>query len=386
MTKSNDFTLEQIQLSLSDYQSELSAIDAEIDREKERILSAIQAEEAEIKSLLDRYRDIKRQKEIELVKTSYNNLSNFKKNLLQKIESEGKVANDKRSIAEAAQKFSDPIISDEKGGALKKTDEQPDEAEEVEWKDISELIDFIELTPVAELAKLYPADVSERVPFDVTDTAVKSQLLNHYQKHDPSIYNCLLKLYQKPNLGSSVEIPNVEKLSLKDRQYHDFLQANYPSSLPFFWFLINREPDSIRYVVMEFAVDHIIQTNTLENDPDRRELSLKLPQLLEMNNRATLPNFLRDLFISFHPQRVNPKSNARNKYFDYITNIIKTQATLEHSNVLQLWNYMKKSGYFSVSSADFMLIEPGNKNHTDSQTDSQNGHKNVALESQQDLL
>ena len=431
MPKPTELTLEQIKLSLKDYQSELSAIDTETTQEKERILDAIRAEEAEIKSLLNQYRAIKRQKEVDVVKSSYANLTNFKKNLLLKIKSEKEAASNERpenqfekpkssdrqlnnrqfeepkssdrqfeepkssdrqlnnrqfdnqTIAEAAQALDSSRVPTGDGGEPKKTEEQPNKAQEVNWDvETIEIVKFIEQTPLPKLVQLYPADVSCLVPsFNVNNTVMRDRLLQHYSKHNVSIYNSLLKLYQKPDLGHHTKIPKVEQLSLKDRLHHEFLADNYPNALPFFWFLINREPDSIRYVVMEFAIDHIIQTNTLENDPNRVELEVNLTELLELNNKASLTDFLRDLFLCFHPQRVSQKANSRNRYFDYIDNLIKTQSTLQHSHILQLWNYLNKSGYSAVSSPDFVLIEPI-ENY-------QNGNgksKSLAPASQHDLL
>ena len=110
----------------------------------------------------------------------------------------------------------------------------------------------------------------------------------------------------------------------------------------------------------------------------RRDLSLRLSELLEMNNNAPLADFLRDLFICFHPQRVSQKSNSRNKYFDYMDSLITTQSTLQYSDVLLMWNYMKKSGYHEVSSADFSPMPPTDEN-------SSNGSLNLAPESDRDI-
>lgn len=411
MSESMEQALERIRLNLTGYQSELNAIDVETTQEKERILSAIKAEEAEIKSLLDEYRNIKRQKEVEVVRSSYNYLSDFKQNLLLKIQSEAGSANNQQGPVTVLQANNFSSTSVEGGGA-KKTHLQPDNSEqkvvEVGYKDeeqdtnknkknldrqvkdnknpdghdkdsVVQLIEFIDRTPAQELVRLYPADISHIVPkFNVNDTVVRDKLLQHYQQRNRNTYNSLLKLYQKPDLGQQVAIPNLDELTLEDRKYHEFLRVNYPSALPFFWFLINREPDSIRYVVMEFAVDHIIQTNTLEKD-NNRELTISLEELLRMNNKADVSNFLRDLFVCFHPKRVSQKSNSKNKYFDYVTNLIKTQSTLQHSDILRLWNHMTESGYYAVSSADFVLNQ--------SSKNSGNGHdKSIAPNSQHDIL
>ena len=359
MSKSQDLTLEQIKLSLSDYQSELSTIDEETIKERERIISAIQAEEIEIKSLLKQYRDIKRQKEIETIQSSYNNLSSFKQTLLSKIRLEAEDANNKKLAIEPILEVTEAeLIPTTEGGAIKKNVEQPKKEKETNQKiKVIELINFIEGINPGYLVKLYPADILEIIPtFEVNNTIVKSGLLEYYRKRDTKIYNALLKLYQKPELErEKIKIPDSEELSITDKKYHNFLQSHYPRSLPFFWFLINREKDSIRQVVMEFAVDHIIQTNTLDTDPIRQELTLELSELLKMNVRANIKDFLRDMYLCFHPRRVSQKSNSKNKYFDYISQIIKNQSTLENPEVLKVWNYMLKCGYEVVSSPNFVI-------------------------------
>lgn len=401
MSNTPDQISAQIRLILKDYQSELNAIDIETKQEKTRILSAIEAEELEIKSLLEQYRQIKRQKEIDKVKSSYQNLSEFKQNLLLKIKSESHLTDKELMLSGdqnqnqnqnqnqatnyeqpqlVATQSTDTIpqsnISSE-NAIVSNDSTEPDIPPEPE---LAELVQFIEDKPPQELVKLYPHDVSEILPsFNLGDTAVRDKVLQRYQKRDLDIYKSLLKLYQKPDLAKSNNIPDPNSLSTQDKKYHDFLQINYPLSLPFFWFLINREPDSIRYVVMEFAVDHIIQTNTLDKDPLRQDLTLNLSELLEMSNKAPRPEFLRDLFICFHPQRVSQKPNSRNKYFDYIDRLVTTQSTLEYSDVLLLWNYMKKSGYHVVSSADFKPIAPTED------TQNNNG-KSIAPSSEHDLL
>ena len=364
MSKFQDLTLEQIKLSLSDYQSELNAIDKETVRERERILNAIEAEEIEIKSLLEQYRDIKRQKEVDTVRSSYNNLSNFKQTLLSKIKLETEADNEK-SVAEPDSVTQAELIPTMEGGAAKKNIEQPRGDGETNQKiKIIELINFIEGINADYLVQLYPADVIDFVPtFEVNNTIVKNGLLEYYRKRDVNIYNALLKLYQKPELEpDKIEIPNLEELSPSDRKYHDFLQNHYPKSLPFFWFLINREKDSIRHVVMEFAVDHIIQTNTLDKDSIRQELTLELSELLKMNDRVSLEDFLRDIFVCFHPRRVSQKSNSKNKYFDYISQLIRERSTLENPETLRIWNYMIKCGYNVVSSPEFSVPKTEEQN------------------------
>ena len=189
--------------------------------------------------------------------------------------------------------------------------------------------------------------------FNVHNAVVRDRLLEHYQQNDTNIYHALVKLYQKPDIKYQVSVPNIQELGDEDRKYHEFLLINYPNALPFFWFLVNREPASIKYAVMEFAMDHIIQTNTIDTENVRHELALSLNELIGMNNGASLTDFLRDLFVCFHPQRASKKNNTTNKYFDYINNLIKLESTLEHSRILQIWNYMNQSGYDSVTSAEF---------------------------------
>lgn len=366
MSKEAELNLEQIKLSLSDYQAELDAIDAETDREKKRLQDAIQAEEAEIKYLLDRYRDLKRQKELEEIKSSYNHLANFKQILLLKIKSETENTKNLPISSKSEKqltKFTDPLLIE--GNSLQQQKEQ------LVGKEVTELIQFIERIAPEDLVKFYPADIAISIPsFDVNNTEIRNKLLSHYQEHNISTYNALIKLYQKPNLNRTIiEVPEPNTLPLKDRGYHSFLEENYPKSLPFFWFLINREPDTIKYVVMEFAIDHIIQTNTLEEDLERQDLNLELSELLEMNESASTDEFLRDIFISFHPRRVSHKTNSKNKYFDYVTNLIQTQTTLEYSEVLQIWNYMLNSGYDRVASPNFEVVLPLYDEPTDNSLD-----------------
>lgn len=390
----------QIRLILADYQSELNAIDIETNQEKTRIISAIEAEELEIKSLLEQYRQIKRQKELDEVESSYQNLSEFKQNLLLKIKLESQVTNDEAILSSNQNQASDyeqsQLVVTQSTDIVPPTNlSQPDifpknaivsdispEPDIPPEPEVAELIQFIEDISPQELVKFYPHDVSKILPsFNLSNTVVRDKVLQRYQKRDLDIYKSLLKLYQKPDLANSNNIPDPDSLSTQDRKYHNFLQINYPSSLPFFWFLINREPDSIRYVVMEFAIDHIIQTNTLDKDPLRQDLTLNLSELLEMNNEAPVSEFLRDLFICFHPQRVSQKPNSRNKYFDYMDRLVTTQSTLQYSDVLLLWNHMKKLGYHVVSSADFSPTLPTQ----DSQSQNGNG-KNIAPPSEHDLL
>ena len=368
---SNSQELAEIKLSLNDYQSELSAIDDEAIRERESILNAIQAEEAEIKSLLDKYRQIKRQKELDSVKSSYENLSSFKQTLLSKIQSEtGAGKNKQLSSPEVQNQLQNSRHFEVEEGEPKKSSNQLKQPLEVNQKvKIIELIQLIEGMNHHDLVKYYPADIAALVPgFEVGNTVVKNGLLKYYQKHNINIYNALLKLYQKPELKQAVEDKDIQSMSSKDKKYYNFVLTSYPKALPFFWFLVDREPNSIRYVVMEFTVDHIIKTNTVDG-VNLPELTLKLPELLEMNNGASLGDFLKDIFLCFHPRRVSQKSNSKNKYFDYVNNIIKTQSTLEDSEVLQLWNYLLKSGYNQVSSPDFSVYKTVESNQTEQDTD-----------------
>ena len=435
--------INQLRLILSDYQSELDAIDIETDKEKARILSAIESEELEIKSLLEQYRQIKRHKEIDKIRSSYESLTQFKQNLVLKIRSESQSIDTQNLLSDEQPQASnyeslqldidnpqqsdreedEPLDSTVAPTVIPDANPEIDEvnasgvrpaldedathkssplelsargtvdddgnltAQEIDqenqlFKDpeVEKLIQFVEERSASEIVKLYPADVSQIIGnFDLNNATVRDRLLKHYRQRDLDIYKSLVKLYQKPNLAEFDDVPTPDSLSEEDRKYHEFLQANYPLSLPFFWFLIDREPDSIKYVVMEFAIDHIIQTNTLAGDPHRRELSLRLPELLEMNNDAPLKEFLRDLFICFHPQRVSQKANSRNKYFDYMDSLITTQSTLQYSDVLLMWNYMKKSGYSEVSSPEFDLTIP-------TADDSQNNHKSLAPNGDLDIL
>lgn len=354
--------IEQNKPNLTNYYSQLSEIEAKANKEKELLTNAIKAEQAEIKSLLEEYQRIKQQQEIDVIKASLDKLSDFKQQLLVKIKSEIESSD--------AQQFQDeleheiPDLDNITTSTSSSTAEEYDEKkltieqhnyEEVDNEDtLGQLVEFIDRTKPQELVKLYPANIGTVVPsFNVHNVVVRDQLLEHYQQNDPNIYHALIKLYQKPDLKYQVSVPNIQELEDEDRKYHEFLLINYPNALPFFWFLVNREPASIKYAVMEFAMDHIIQTNTIDTENVRHELALSLNELISMNNEASLTDFLRDLFVCFHPQRASKKNNTTNKYFDYINNLIKLESTLEHSRILQIWNYMNQSGYDSVTSADF---------------------------------
>ena len=350
--------IEQNKPNLTNYYSQLSEIEAKANKEKELLTNAIKAEQAEIKSLLEEYQRIKQQQEIDVIKASLDKLSDFKQQLLIKIKSEIESSDAQQFQDELEQEIPDldniteSISSStaEEYDAKKLTIEQ-NNYEEVDIEDtLRQLVEFIDRTTPQELVKLYPANVGTVVPsFNVHNLVVRDRLLEHYQQNDANIYNALIKLYQKPDIKYQVSVPNIKELEDEDRKYHEFLLINYPNALPFFWFLVNREPASIKYAVMEFAMDHIIQTNTIDTENVRHELALSLNELISMNNEASLTDFLRDLFVCFHPQRASKKNNTTNKYFDYINNLIKLESTLEHSRILQIWNYMNQSGYDIVT-------------------------------------
>jgi hypothetical protein len=395
MTESINQLIEQVKQNLTNYQSQLNQIEIESNKETERILAAIRAEETEIRSLLDEYRHLKQKNEVEAFKSSFNYLADFKQSLLSKIKSGVTTVNIEQIPTISIQKpdnISDSAITAKAGEETPKKSNagSMSNTESIEYNShegvenetiIIELIEFIDQITAQDLVKLYPANVSRIVPgFNVNDTVVKDKLLQHYYQRNKNSYNALVKLYQKPELKTSVTIPDIQSLAAKDRKYHEFLSKYYPNSLPFFWYLVNREPDSIRYVVMEFAVDHIIQTNTLDNSSNSpNELSISLKELLSMTNGVSLTDYLRDIFVCFHPQRVSSQNNSKNRYFDYIDSVIRKESTLEHSNVLQLWNYMNKSGYHAVASDDFFLAAPNNSQ--------QNGNgNNLAPTSQHDII
>ena len=350
--------IEQNKLNLTGYYSQLSEIEANAIQEKELLINAIQAEQAEIKSLLDEYQKIKQQNEIDVIKASLERLSDFKQHLILKIKSEAESSNNSSTTL---------IPAPAEGGtdAKKLKTEQNNYGGTDNEEIVAKLVEFIDRREAQELVKLYPANVANFVlDFNVNNSVVRDQLLGHYQQSNQNIYDALIKLYQKPELKFQVTVPNIQELTDEDRKYHELILINYPNALPLFWFLVNREPESIKYIVMEFAMDHIIQTNTLDSDDNRPELSLSLNQLLGRNNGANLTDFLRDLFVCFHPKRANKKNKSTNRYFNYVSNLIKNEATLEHSRVLQLWNYMKQCGYDAVSSDDFSFasLDNGNEN------------------------
>ncbi|MGF1589265.1 MAG: hypothetical protein ACFCU7_08485 [Pleurocapsa sp.] len=353
--------IEQIKINLTDYQSQLNQIDLENANEKKSLLEAIQAEQAEIESLIDKYRQVKQKNEIEAVRSFFKHLSDFKRNLSSKIQSETnevmirtqpQPVNQSNSANSAAIPASEPKDNLPSKSATESEQLDP-ETKARQEATLAQLIDLFERTSSQELAKLYPADVLRIVPsFDVNDLAIRNQVLKKYQQSDRQIYDSLVKLYQKPYIDKQVAIPSEQEMSSKDKKHHDFLLTNYPKAIPLFWFLVNQAPDSIRYVVMEFAIHHIILTNNLDNQ--EQALSINLKYLLELNNEASLANFLRDLFISFHPKRFDAKNSGQSKYYDYINNIIIKQSTLDNSEVLQLWTYMNQSQYEQVVADNFL--------------------------------
>lgn len=401
MTKQISQLIEQIKLDLNNYQSQLSDIEIESNQEKERLLEAIRAEEADIKSLLSKYRNLKQKNEVDVVRSSFNSLSTFKRNLLAKIDSENNPSSSLSAAPDFEQKLQDFEIdleanSSSAGDMPKKFEAQPvngyvgaptktakngnnqaiainqikpeaqsangymdtkiqvAKEENNQSTTINQMLEFIDSCSYQDLAKLYPANLVKIVPdFNVLDTAVRDYVLKHYQKRDRNICNALIKLYQKPTIKQEIEVPETQSLGIKDRKYHDFISHNYPNALPFFWFLVKKEPNSIRYVVMECAQDHIIFTNEADPSNNPNQLSLSFAELLEINNGANLEVYLRDIFICFHPQRVSSKNDSKNKYFDYIDSLITQGATLENSKALKFWSQMKQFGYQTVAADDF---------------------------------
>ena len=357
--------IEQNKPNLTNFYSQLSEIEAKAIKEKELLTNAIQAEQAEIKSLLEEYQRIKQQQEIDVIKASLDKLSDFKQQLLTKIKSEIESSDAQQFKDEIEQEIPDldnitestSSLTEEEYDTKKLAIEQNNYEEIDNEETFRQLVEFIDRTTHQELVKLYPANIGTVVPsFNVQNVVVRDRLLQRYQQDDANIYHALIKLYQKPDIKYQVSVPNIQELEDEDRKYHEFLLINYPNALPFFWFLVNREPASIKYAVMEFAMDHIIQTNTIDTENVRHELALSLNELISMNNEASLTDFLRDLFVCFHPQRASKKNNTTNKYFDYINNLIKLESTLEHSRILQIWNYMNQSGYDGVTSAEFSFV------------------------------
>jgi len=401
MTKQISQLIEQIKLDLDNYQSQLSDIEIESNQEKERLLEAIRAEEADIKSLLSKYRNLKQQNEVDVVRSSFHSLSTFKRNLLAKIDSEANPSSSLSSTLNFEQKLHNfetelEVNSSSAGDLPKKSEAQPvngyvgasaksarEESdqptainqikpraqsangfmatkiqivkeEQNQPSTIEQMFKLIDSLNFRDLAKLYPADVALIVPeFNVLDVNVRDRLIKRYQKRDRNICNSLIKLYQKPTIKQEIAVPETKTLNIKDRKYHDFVSRNYSNALPFFWFLVQKEPDSIRYVVMECAQDHIVFTNEIDPNNSPYQLDLSFAQLLEINNGADLEVYLRDIFICFHPQRVSSKNDSKNKYFDYIDSLITQGATLENSKVLKCWSQMKQFGYQTVAADDF---------------------------------
>ena len=351
--------IEQIKANLTDYQSQLQQIDLESEQEKKSLFDAILIEQAEIKSLLDKYRQIKQKNEIEVVRSSYKHLADFKQDLLSKIQLETKQAAPKSQPQQINNSNSDTTIpvSESEDELPKKSEtdlhdsSDPEEAREAI---LAEAIALLDRSSPEELVKLYPRDISRMLPnFDVNDTLLRDKLLEHYQQSNRKTYISLIKLYQKPNLDDLVAIPPEEKMSAQEKKHHNFILANYPNALPHFWFLVDSSPKSIRYVATEFAAHHIIITNSTNISNTDRTLSMNLEYLLSLNNESNLSDFLRDLFLNFHPKRFDPKNNTQSIYFSYINDIIIKQSTLEHGEILQLWTHMKETEYKIVASDSF---------------------------------
>lgn len=365
--------IEQIKQNLSSYQSQLSSIEIESDREKKRLLAAIKAEEEEIQSLLIQYREIKQKSEIDVIRYSFSSLNNFKQSLIEKIKEEGSAAPAAQTATTLEEKINE--VEDLSTSADEDSVEELEAALESEnssdlqanidteitenvsqLEDVSQLIQSIDSIELERLVKLYPHNLAQIAPgFDIRNSKVKNTLLRHYQTKDGNFYNALVKLYQKPDREYTDTVPNTKDLSQKDRQIHDFISNNYPNALPLFWHLVNREPDSIRYVVMECAKDHIVSTNEIDITDNPNLLQINFKELLEMNNGSSLEAYFRDLFVCFHPKKPSSSSNSRNKYFDYIDYIINGQATLEHSKILKFWTQMKQFGYQTVAADDFPI-------------------------------
>lgn len=415
MTKEINQLIEQIKLDLDNYQSQLSDIEVESAQEKESLLEAIRAEEADIRSLLSKYRNLKQQNEVDVVRSSFKSLTTFKQNLLAKIDSESKpcsplsaapnfeqnshnLEQNSHNLEQSSHNLEKQLEanSSSTGDLPKKSEAQPvngyvgaatktveeknsrstviseiepetesadgfmdtkiqiPKEEKKQSATINQMLKLIDSVNYRDLAKFYPANVNRVVPeFNVLDVGVRDHLIKHYQKRDRNICNALIKLYQKPTIKQEIAVPETKSLDIKDRKYHDFISQNYVNALPFFWFLVQKEPDSIRYVVMECAQDHIIFTNEIDANNHSHQLNLSFAELLEINNGESLEVYLRDIFICFHPQRVSVKNDSKNKYFDYIDNLITQGATLESSKVLKFWSQMKQFGYQTVAADDF---------------------------------
>ena len=359
MKQQIDQLIEQIKANLTDYQSQLQQIDTESEQEKKSLIDAIQVEQAEIKSLLDKYRQIKQKNEIEVVRSSFKHLADFKKDLLSRIQSETEQA-----ALESQQQHINASNSDTPISVSKSADELPKKSEtdfhnssvheEAGETVLADAIAFFDRTSPEELVKLYPRDISRLVPnFDINDTSLRDKVLEHYQQGNRKTFISLAKLYQKPDLSDPVAIPPAEKMSEQEKEHHNFLLANYPNAVPHFWFLVNSSPKSTKYVATEFAAHHIVITNNINVSNTDRTLSMNLEYLLNLNNESSVSSFLIDLFLSFHPKRFDNKNNTQSIYFNYINDIIIKQSTLEHGEILQLWTYMKESGYEVVVSERF---------------------------------
>ena len=357
MKQQIDQLIEQIEGNLTNYQAQLQQIDIETDNEKKSLINEIQVEQAEIKSLLDKYRQIKRQNEIEVVRSYSTHLTDFKKDLLSRIQLETERASAEFQQQHSSASNSNTTALPKSAGELPKKSESElhdSSVREAKAAILAKAIALFDRISPEELVKLYAKDISRLVPnFDANDTLVRDNLLEHYQENNRKTFISLAKLYQKPDLSDPVVIPAAEKMSEQEREHHNFLLADYPNAIPHFWFLVNSSPKSIKYVATEFAVHHIVNTNNLSVSNTERTLSMNLKYLLNLNNESSVSNFIIDLFLSFHPKRFEPKNNTQSIYFNYINDIIIKQSTLEHGEILQLWTYMKESGYEVVVSEHF---------------------------------
>ena len=428
--------IEYTKQNITNYQSQLNSIETESESEKELLLKAIEIEEAEIKSLLTQYRDLKQKQEIEVIRNSFASLTDFKQILMQKMQQEADTSQTTEvtlSLEQKISEFENLSGSSNNGSAAtedlpKKLDnsilareisiesanvslavkEKPEELEGIEAlqelkvaqelevadetetleapqelevedetetleapqelevedetetleapDDISKVIESIDQIDYQRLVKLYPHNLTQIIPgFDIKNTELRDSLLQYYLVNNSNIHNALVKLYQKPEKKYQGIVPNSRKLSQRDRKVHDFILVNYPNALPLFWHLVNREPESIKYVVMECAKDHIICTNEIDPNNNPNLLKIGFNELLSLNNGSSFEGYLRDLFVCFHPRKLSSNKNATNKYFNYFDRLIHEKATLEHSKILKFWTQMKHLGYKTVAADDFPI-------------------------------
>ena len=146
-------------------------------------------------------------------------------------------------------------------------------------------------------------------------------------------------------------------ISLESPRMNNYLETHQSPKIQGKVLNSNSDSIAVTYALVtpfsDLQSEHIIYTNEIDYDSDDSQISIDFSELLDMNNGESLEAYLRDIFVCFHPQRSNAQGDNRNKYFEYINNIITQEATLEHSKALKFWSQMKQFGYDAVAADDF---------------------------------